>query len=185
MWVMLGCCARLHVWALGSPRCLSGGLQPNRLLNAHFKKRENEQGRGGCTKSTIVMQSHHPISFMKFVHGLLLSDTLVFPSFHVESNADDTQLFMTHGKYTLSRRVKPEHCSGNFMTVHRVLNQVLRWELPSTCTFHVYPCLGTTDKARRAASCRFLCTHTYTNKQHHDALRGYLFEPGGGSSHSN
>ena len=67
---MLGCCARLHVWAPRSPRCLSGGLHPNRLLDAHFKKRENEHGRGVCTYSTIVMQSHHPISFMKFVHGL-------------------------------------------------------------------------------------------------------------------
>ena len=161
---MLGCCARLHVWAPRSPRCLSGGLQPNRLLDAHFKKRENEQGRGSCTYSTIIMQSHHPISFMKFVHGLDACAPFGharFPFFSCrKQKRDERQFFFTrHGKHTLSRRVKPERCSGNFMRVHRVLNQELRWELPSTCTFHVYPCLGTTDKARRAAMCRFLCIH--------------------------
>ena len=110
IWVMLGCCARLHVWAPRSPRCLSGGLHPNRLPDAHFKKRENEQERGGCTYSTIVMQSHHPnliheVRLMAFMH-VHLSDTLVVPSFHVESKADERQLFTTHGEFSLSRRVK-------------------------------------------------------------------------------
>ena len=59
-----------------------------------------------------------------------LSETLVFPSFHIGSKTDERQLFTRHDKYTLSRREKRERCSGNFMMVHRVLNQELRWELP-------------------------------------------------------
>ena len=81
---MLGFCARLHVWAtlhsVVSVRLRAAARAPQ---NSHFEKTKTNRGCVGGKFGTLVVQSHHPISFIKFVHELMhvhLSDTLAFGS---------------------------------------------------------------------------------------------------------
>ena len=102
----------------------------------------NANRSGACgTYGTIVVQSHHPISLM--------------PSSHVEGKTDVRYLCReTQHMYLIATR-KARALFTNIMRMHTILNQELICELSSICTSHVYLCLGTTDHARRAASCTF------------------------------
>ena len=151
IWEMLGCCARLHVWTPRSQRCLSSGLQPNRLLDAHFKKRENEQERGRMHRKHHCYAVPSSSLFHEVRSWTSCMCTFRTRSFSLLFKSKAKQMrdscLRDMANISFSRRVKSERCSGTFVRVHRVLNQELRWELPPTCTFHVFPCLGTTGQS--------------------------------------